>query len=52
MLIGVLILYSVGMYMWGYHTALSDVKSDMRYIEKRMQESKRCDDAKERGCNG
>ena len=48
MLIGVLILYSVGMYMWGYHTALSDVKSDMRRMEKRMQDLKRCNDVKER----
>lgn len=49
MLIGVLIIYSVGMYLWGYHTALSDAKNDMRRIEKRMQESKRYDNAKERG---
>ena len=48
MLIGVLILYSVGMYMWGYHTALSDVKSDMRRMEKIMQDSKQCNDVKGR----
>lgn len=49
MFAGVLILYGLGMFLWGYNTALPDAKSDMQRIKKEMQESKGCDDAKERG---
>lgn len=48
MFTGVLILYGIGMFLWGHHVAMSLAKSDMQRIEKKMQDSKRCNDVKGR----